>query len=1040
MLNAILKWSIVQRWLVVLGAVVVTFLGVYNLTQMPLDVFPDFAPPQVEIQTEAPGLAPEEVESLVTLPIESSVNGTPGVETVRSSSAVGISVVKVIFKWGTDVYQARQLVTERLQQVQEKLPSGVENPQISPITSPIGTVLQYAFTSDTTPLMEVRRLVGRDVTNRLLAVPGVSQVIAYGGDVRQYQVLVDSAKLKAFNITLDEVTAAAKAANVNAAGGFLINPDQEIIIRGLGRVESIEQLANSAITARNGTPVLLKDVASVEIGAALKRGDGSLNGQPAIVVIVNKQPQYDTPTVTRAIEKAIAEVKLALPPDVKVTETFRQESFIAAAIENVTSSLRDGTIIVAVILLMFLMNWRTAIITLSAIPLSVLIGMLILNLFGQGINTMTLGGLAVAIGSVVDDSIVDMENCYRGLRKNQASSNPEHPFKVVYDTSVAVRVSVIFSTVIIAVVFAPIFTLTGVEGRIFAPMGVAYLVSIFASTFVAMTLSPALCAILLAHRKLPSDDTWVNALSQRLYKPLLNFSLRFPTIILAIAGASLVASLVILPSLGRVFLPEFQEPSLVNAVLLYPGSSLSATNQVGFAMQEALKDDKRFSTVQLRAGRAPGDADAGGVNLGHLDVELTKEGLKDREGSIEKLRAEFAKIPGIAANIGGFISHRMDEVLSGVRSAIAIKIFGPELAELRQLGTEVQAAIKDIPGLVDLQLEPQVPIKQIQIKFSRDAAARYGLTIGQLAEITETALNGRVVSQVLEGQQLFDLVVWLQPEARNNLEIIRNLLVDTPTGQKIPLAQVANVDYGTGPNTINRENVSRLIVVSANVSGRDLGSVVDEIQAKVKQSIQLPTGYFIQYGGQFESEQRATQNLLVFGSLAIVIIAVLMYFAVKSIAAMLMIMINLPLALVGGIFSIALGGGIISVASLVGFITLFGVATRNGLLLVDNYNNKLAAGMPLKTVIFEGSMERLVAILMTALTSALGMIPLVIGTGAGKEILQPLAVVVLGGLFTSTALTLLVLPALYAQFGKFLLTKPILSDVDTGKNITAIFE
>ncbi|RUR83741.1 cation efflux system protein [Chlorogloeopsis fritschii PCC 6912] len=1040
MLNAILKWSIIQRWIVVLGAIVVTFLGAYNLTQMPLDVFPDFAPPQVEIQTEAPGLAPEEVESLITLPIESAVNGTPGVETVRSSSAVGISVVKVIFKWGTNVYQARQLVTERLQQALQKLPEGVENPQISPISSPIGTVVQYAFTTETTPMMEVRRLVDRDITNRLLAVPGVSQVIAYGGDVRQYQVLVDPAKLKAFNVTLEEVTAAATGANVNAAGGFLINPDQEIVIRGVGRIDSIEQLGNSAIAARNNTPILLKDIADVRIGAALKRGDGSLNGQRAIVVMVNKQPQYDTPTVTRAIERAMEEVKAGLPKDVKVTETFRQENFIEAAIENVTSSLRDGTIIVSIILLMFLMNWRTAVITLSAIPLSVLIGMLILGWFGQGINTMTLGGLAVAIGSVVDDSIVDMENAYRGLRKNQLAGTPVHPFKVVYDTSVEVRVSVIFSTIIIAVVFAPIFSLTGVEGRIFAPMGVAYLVSIFASTFVAMTLSPALCAILLANRRLPADDTWVSALSQRLYRPMLNFSIRFPTIILAVAGASLVASLLILPSLGRVFLPEFQEPSLVNAVLLYPGSSLAATNQVGFVMQDALKNDKRFKSVQLRSGRAPGDADAGGVNLGHLDVELSAEGLKDREGSIEKLRAEFAKIPGVAPNIGGFISHRMDEVLSGVRSAIAIKIFGPNLEELRRLGTEVLAAVNGIEGLVDLQLEPQVPIKQLQINFNREAAARYGLTVGNLTEMVETALNGRVVSQVLKEQQLFDLVVWLKEDARNNLNIIRNLLVDTPTGQKIPLAQVASIDYGTGPNTINRENVSRLIVVSANVSGRDLGSVVDEIQAQVKNSVQLPTGYFIQYGGQFESEQRATYNLLVFGGLAIVIIAVLMYFAVKSVAAMLMIMINLPLAVVGGIFSIALGGGIISVASLVGFITLFGVATRNGLLLVDNYNNKLAQKMSLRQVIFEGSMERLVAILMTALTSALGMIPLVIGTGAGKEILQPLAVVVLGGLFTSTALTLLVLPALYSKFGNYLIPKQTLSEVEKVNRVGTVLE
>ncbi|MFN6496660.1 MAG: efflux RND transporter permease subunit [Nostoc sp. DedQUE01] len=1030
MLNAILKWSIIQRWIVVLGAIVVTVLGTYNLTQMPLDVFPDFAPPQVEIQTEAPGLAPEEVETLITLPIESAVNGTPGVETVRSASAVSISVVKVIFKWGTDIYQARQLVTERLQQVQEKLPQGVENPQISPISSPIATVLQYAFTAQTTPLMEVRRLVDRDVTNRLLAIPGVSQVIAYGGDVRQYQVLVDPAKLKAFNITLEEVTAAAKNANVNAAGGFLINPDQELIIRGVGRIESIEELGKSAIAARNGTPILLQDIADVRIGAALKRGDGSFNGQPAIVLMVNKQPQNDTPTVTKAIEQAMAEVKAGLPEDVKVTETFRQENFIAAAIENVTSSLRDGTIIVSIILLMFLMNWRTAIITLSAIPLSVLIGMIILGWFGQGINTMTLGGLAVAIGSVVDDSIVDMENCYRGLRKNQTATHSVHPFQIVYDTSVEVRVSVIFSTVIIAVVFAPIFILTGVEGRIFAPMGIAYLLAILASTFVAMTLSPALCAILLANRQLPTDDTWVSALSQRIYRPILNFAIRFPSIILVAATASLVTSLVVLPSLGRVFLPEFQEPSLVNAMLLYPGSSLEATNQVGLTLQNALKDDKRFQTVQLRSGRAPGDADAGGVNLGHLDVELSREGLEDRTGSIEKLRQEFAKIPGVAPNIGGFISHRMDEVLSGVRSAIAIKIFGPDLAQLRHLGAEVESAVSNIPGLVDLQLEPQVPIKQVQIKFNRQAAARYGLTINNLAEMVETALNGRVVSQVLIDQQLFDLVVWLQPEARNNLDIIRNLLVDSPTGEKIPLAQVASIDYGTGPNTINRENVSRLIVVSTNVSGRDLRSAVEEIQSKIRQSIQLPTGYFIQYGGQFESEQRATQNLLVFGGLAVVIIAVLMYFAVKSVAAMLMIMINLPLALVGGIFSIALGGGIISVASLIGFITLFGVATRNGLLLVDNYNNKLAQGMPLEKVIFEGSMERLVAILMTALTSALGMIPLVTGAGAGKEILQPLAVVVLGGLFTSTALTLLVLPALYSQFSKFLVSRKNTSSVN----------
>ena len=967
MLNAIVKWSIAQRWLVVIASVIITLWGFRVLTQMPLDVFPSFAPPQVEIQTEAPGLAPEEVESLVTRPIESAINGTPGVETVRSSSAVGISVVKVIFGWDTDVYRARQLVTERLQQAQKQLPQGVETPQISPVNSPLGAVIKYAFTSETTSLMEVRRIVDWQVKNRLLAVPGVTQIVIFGGDIRQYQVLVDPNKLKDYNISLQEVSEAAAKANVNAPGGFLITPDRETLIRGVGRLESIEQLSQSAITARNGIPVLLRQVGDVKIGAELKRGDAYLNGKKAIVVVVNKQPQADTPTVTRAIEAAMEEIKAGLPEDVKVTVTFRQETFIEAALKNVEESLRDGIIIVSVVLILFLMNWRTAIISLSAIPLSLLICMMVLDWTGQGINTMTLGGLAVAIGSVVDDAIVDMENVYRRLRENQQAGTPVNPLQVVFNGSVEVRVSVLFSTVIIAVVFAPIFALSGVEGRIFTPMGVAYLLSIIASTVVALTLTPALCALLLVNRRLPSDETWVARFFNRLYRPLLQFSLKFPQIILLIAVAGLVASLVILPSLGRVFLPEFQERSLVIATSLYPGVSLETTNQADFAIQAALKNNPRFDALQLRSGRAPGDSDVGGVNFAELDVELSEEGVKNREESIEIIRQEFNKIPGVAANIGGFISHRMDEVLSGVRSAIAVKIFGSDLAELRAIGQEVEAEMSTISGVVDLQLEPQVPIKQIQILFDRTAAARYGIRVGDLAETVETALNGRIVSQVLENQQVFDLVVWLQEDSRNNIATISNLLVDTLDGQKIPLS-----------------------------------------------------GYFIQYGGQFQAQEQATQTLIWSGLLALVVITILMYFAVKSIAATLMIMINLPLALVGGIFSVALGGGIISVASMVGFITLFGVATRNGLLLVDNYNNKLSTGLPLKKAVFEGSMERLAAILMTALTSALGMLPVVVGTGAGKEILQPLGVVVLGGLFTSTALTLLVLPALYALFGRFL--------------------
>ncbi|WP_017656196.1 efflux RND transporter permease subunit [Fortiea contorta] len=1023
MLNSIVKWSIAQRWLIVIASILISVQGFLVLTQMPLDVFPNFAPPQVEIMTEAPGLASEEVESLVTRPIESAINGTPGLETLRSSSAVGLSAVRATFRLDTEIYRARQLVTERLQQARSQLPQGVEDPEVLPVSSPLGWTVKYAFTSETTPLMEVWRIVNWQVKNRLLAVPGVSNIVIFGGDERQYQVLVNPDKLKAFNVSLDDVTKAAQAANANAPGGFLITPDQETLVRGVGRIESIEQLKKSVIKAKNGTPVLLEQVADVQIGAALKRGDGSFAGKKAVILTVNKQPTADTPKVTKAVETAIEEIQAGLPKDVKITTTFRQEDFIEASIKNVEEALRDGVIIVSVILILFLMNWRTVIISLSALPVSLLLGMMILNWTGQGINTMTLGGLVVAIGSVVDDAIVDMENVYRRLRENQLAGNPIPPLQVVFNGSVEVRVSVLFATIIIAVVFAPIFALSGVEGRIFAPMGLAYLLSIAASTLVALTLTPAMCALLLTNTRLPSTETWLEKQTHKLYRPALKFSMRRPKIVLGMAIAGFVTSLVIMQGLGQVFLPEFQDRSLVVAAVLMPGQSLDATNQLGLAIEEALKKNPGVETAQLRSGRAQRDTEVTGVNGAEIDVQLSEEGAKDREETIETIRKEFEKIPGVATNIGGFISHRMDEVLSGVRSAIAVKIYGPDLEQLRTLGQQVQSAMSEVSGLVDLQLEPQVPIKQVQIQFDRDAAARYGLTIGELSEIVETALNGRVVSQVLEQQQTFDMVVWLQEKYRNNIEIIGNLLVDTPNGQKIPLAQVAKINYGTGPNTINRENVSRYIVVSSNVGGRDLGSVIKDIRERVKQQVQLPSGYFIEYGGQFEAQEGATKTLLSAGGLAFVAIAVILYFAVKSIPATIMILINLPLALIGGVVSIALTSGIISVASMVGFITLFGVAARNGLLLVENYNARLAEGQPLPQVLMEGSMERLTAILMTALASALGMVPLVIGSGAGKEILQPLAVVVLGGLFTCTALTLLVLPASYVQFRRFLVPR-----------------
>ena len=1025
-LNQILKGSIVQRWLIVVCAILITLWGVFTVTQMPLDVFPEFAPPQVDIHTEASGLAPDEVESQITIPIESAVNGLPGVTIVRSSSKVGLSMVNVVFDQNADIYRARQSVTERLQQVTNQLPEGVHPPEISPLVSPLGTILQYAFTVNgqgRTSLMDLRQLVEGNLRNQILSVPGVTQVTIYGGDERQNQVLVNPAKLRSLNVSLTEVTDAARGANSNAPAGFQIGGGQELLVRGIGKVKSIQDLQQSVVKVDNGKPILLRDVAEIKTGKALKRGDGSFNGKPAVVLMINKQPDVDTPTVTKGVEAVMQSLQTTFPADVQVARTFRQANFIDAAIKNVSGSLIEGIVIVSVIMLLFLMNWRTAVITLTAIPLSLLIGLMLMKAFGLGINTMTLGGLVVAIGSVVDDSIVDMENCYRGLRTNQAQGNPKHPFQVVYDTSVEVRLAVIFSTVIIVVVFAPIFSLTGVEGRIFAPMGLAYLLSIAASTLVAMTVSPALCAILLADQTLPQEGTFVSRWAERLYRPFLSLSMRSPMIIIGFALAALVATSVIVPSLGRVFLPEFREKSMVNSMVLFPGVSLDMTNRAGMALYNSLKGNPLYEWVQVRSGRAPGDADGAGVSMAHVDVELSDAALKNREESIKQLREAFNKLPGVAPNIGGFISHRMDEVLSGVRSAIAVKIYGSDLAQLRTIGEQVHDAIEPIAGLVDLQLEPQLPIRQVQIEYNRTAAATYGFSMEQVSNVVETALNGRVVSQLSENQQLVDTVVLLQESSRNSLDDMRAIPLIAPTGQQISLGEIAQIGYGMGANVINREDVSRLIVVSTNVAGRDLNNVVKDIQAQIQQKVKLPNGYFIQYGGQFESEERATNNLLVFSILAAIVIAVLMFFSVKSIPATIAIMINLPLALVGGIISVALTGGVISIASLIGFITLFGVAVRNGLLLVDNYNNKFAQGMPLKDVIFKGSMERVNAILMTALTSALGMLPLAISSSAGNEILQPLAIVVLGGLITSTILTLLVIPAIYAKFGKWLVPK-----------------
>jgi nickel/cobalt tolerance cation efflux system protein len=1024
LLNATLRFSIARRWLIVAAAVVISLWGVLAVGQMPLDVFPPFAPPQVDVQTSASGLSPEEVETRITLPIESAVNGIDGVETVRSSSKAGLSMVQVVFNQNADIYRARQSVAERLQQVMAQLPANASAPELSPLVSPLGTILQVAFTvtgDGATSLMDLQQLVLRSYRQSILAVPGVAQVTIYGGDEQQYQVLIDPQELQVQSVSLPAVLEGVSAAMATSPGGFLIGGGQERLIRPMAQITQLNDLADTAVRNEQGQPVLLSTLAEVKRGPALKRGDASFNGQPAVVLMVIKQPDVDTPTVTRAVEQRLAERNRTLPADVQIQTTFRQSNFIDSAIRNVSESLLQGVVIVSVVIVLFLMNWRAAVISLSAIPLSLLIGLMLMKALGLGINTMTLGGLVVAIGSVVDDSIVDMENCYRGLRRNQASTTPKSPLQVVFDTSVEVRQPVLFSTVIIAVVFAPIFSLSGVEGRIFAPMGLAYLLSIGASTLVAVTLSPALCAILLAPVQLPEENTWLANQAVRLYRPILDQALVSPRRVLAVALALVVATILVVPTLGRVFLPEFREQSLVNSLVLYPGVSLDMTNRAGLALTRSLQNNPLFLWVQVRTGRAPGDADGAGVNLAHVDVELSDQAMANRPAAIAELRQAFLRLPGVAPNIGGFISHRMDEVLSGVRSAIAIKIYGTDLGELRRIGEAVEKVIEPIDGVVDLQLEPQLPIPQVQIHYDRPLAAALGLTVDELSQAVEIALNGRVAGHVVEAGVRSDVLVQLQADARQNLDAIRSLPVAFANGMTVPLGSVAWIEEGLGSNVVNREDVSRLIVVSANVSGRPLGSVVQDIQRTIAREVRLPQGYSIRYGGQFESEERATASLVLYSLVAAIVISVLMVASVKSLPATVAIMLNLPLALIGGVAAVLLTGGVLSIASLIGFITLFGIAVRNGLLLVDNYNRRHAEGQPLDQVIREGSLERLNAILMTALSSALGALPLALAFGAGNEILQPLAIVVLGGLITSTALTLLVLPALYARFGRWLL-------------------
>jgi len=1019
MLNKIIQWSIKNRLIVVIGAAVLLIYGGIVAMRAPVDVFPDLTAPTVTILTESHGMAPEEVEALVSLPIESSMNGTAGVFRVRSNSAAGISIVFVEFNFGTDIYRARQLVTEKLGQV--RLPAGIRPPVLGPIASTMGEIMLISMTSKTTSSMELRSLADWVIRPRLLGVPGVAQVMIIGGDTKQYQVLVDPAKLRDYGLTLKEVSDAVGGANVNASGGFMERPDLEYFVRARGRVNTLDDLANSVVAVRNTTPILVKNVADVRIGPAIKRGDGSFNMHSDVVATVQKQPNANTLEVNAQVEAALAGLKSTLPDDVTIdTKAFQQAAFINRAVENVKQALLEGGLLVTVVLFLFLWNFRTTFISLTAIPLSLVTAVITMTYFGISVNTMTLGGLAIAIGELVDDAIIDVENVFRRLRLNAQSGMTESPATVIFKASSEIRSSIVFATLIIILVFMPLLNLGGFEGRMFTPLAFAYIASVAASLLVALTVTPALCYYLLGRSRLirETGDSALVRFLKRYYSKTLEWTLQHPVPIVAMSVLLLAVAIMLFPLMGREFLPAFNEGALNINISLPPGTALQESNRIGRIVEETLHKTPEVVSTTRRTGRAELDEHAAGVNASEIEV-VTKQLDRPQAAIMEEVRQNLSQIPGITSEVGQPMSHRMDHLLSGTRAQIAIKLFGPDLVTLRNKAEDIRKVMGTVPGVVDLMVEPQVGVPQLQINMDRKQAAAVGIRAGDLAGTVDTAFNGEAVSQVLENQRTFDLVVRFNDAARKSAESIASTLIDTPTGAKVPISQVASVQVDQGPNTINRENVQRRIIIQSNVAGRDLGSVINEIRQKIGHGVALPEGYFVQYGGQFEAQEEAARKIALMSVVAIAGIFLLLYLALHSGRLALLVMANLPLALIGGVIMVFVSGGTLSIASLVGFITLFGIATRNGIMLVTHYQHLAQQeSVPFRQSIIQGSLERLSPILMTALVTGVGLIPLALGVGQpGKEIQQPMAVVILGGIVTSTFLNMIVIPPLYFKYG-----------------------
>ena len=1018
MLDKIIRFSLQNRLFILIAAVLLMVGGIYTTANMDVDVFPDLNAPTVVVMTEATGMAPEEVERLVTFPVETAVNGASNVRRVRSSSTTGFSVVWVEFDWGTDIYRDRQIVSEKLAEVGESLPPSCGKPTLGPQSSILGEVLIIGLTSDTTSMQDLRTLADWTIRPRLLSLGGVAQVTVLGGDIKEYQILLSPEKMRHYGVSLQEVMSAAEDMNRNSSGGVLYEYGNEYIIRGLLSTDNVENLGRAVVKLAGDVPVTLDNIADIKAGPKTpKLGVASHEGKASVLLTVTKQPEASTIELTKKLDNAVEVLKPQLPSDVKVsTDIFRQQKFIDSSIDNIKKSLYEGALFVIIVLFFFLMNVRTTVISLVTIPLSLLVSVLTLKFLGLTINTMSIGGMAIAIGSLVDDAIVDVENVFKHLRQNRKLPESERlpVLKVVFNASREVRLPILNSTFIIIVSFIPLFFLTGMEGRMLRPLGIAFITALFASTLVALTLTPVLCSFLLGSEKSDKEgkDPALVRWLQKWYKVALEWVLKYKKITLGSVLALFAVALGIFFSLGSSFLPAFNEGSFTINVSTLPGVSLAESDNIGRRAEELLLTVPEIKTVARKTGRAELDEHALGVNVSEIEAPFELKGRPKSE-VVEEIRHKLGMLPGTNVEIGQPISHRIDAMLSGTRANIAIKLFGTDLNKMFELGNKIKSEISTIPGVVDLNVEQQIERPQLQIVPKREMLAKYGISPSEFSEMVEVYLEGKVVSQVYEGNKVFDLTVKANEDSRATIEDIRNISVDA-VGGKIPLGQIAEVRSASGPNTINRENVARKIVISANVSNGDLQGSVNQIRKKINENVQLPEGYHVEYGGQFESAQSATRTLMLTSLMAIIVIFLLLYGQFKDVRQASAVLLNLPLALIGGVFAIFFADRIISIPAIIGFISLFGVATRNGMLLIDRYNELRKEGLSVSEAVMRGSLDRLNPILMTALTSALALIPLALGGELpGNEIQSPMAKVLLGGLLTSTMLNGFIIPVVY---------------------------